>query len=164
MVDKRLFKKLPLLRKEIEPPSFYGHSDPEIVITGWGSTYGVIKEAVDELSSNWDIAMLHFSEIYPLPPTNKFNYLKVLKNAKMTICVENNATGQFARLIRTETGYSFNRLILLIYPNPTSSTIITIKPAIAPIVAKSVFPSLCDSGINSSTTTKIIAPAAKLRA
>jgi len=111
MVDKRLFKKLPLLRKEIEPPSFYGHSDPEIVITGWGSTYGVIKEAVDELSSNWDIAMLHFSEIYPLPPTNKFNYLKVLKNAKMTICVENNATGQFARLIRTETGYSFNRLI-----------------------------------------------------
>lgn len=111
MVDKRLFKKLPLIRKEIEPPSFYGHSDPEIVITGWGSTYGVMKEAVDELSSNWDTAMLHFSEIYPLPTTNKFNYLKVLKNAKMTICVENNATGQFARLMRTETGYTFNRLI-----------------------------------------------------
>lgn len=111
MVNKRLFKKLPLLRKEIEPPSFYGHSDPEIVITGWGSTYGVMKEAVDELSSNWDVAMLHFSEIYPLPTINKFNYLKVLKNAKMTICVENNAIGQFARLIRAETGYSFNRLI-----------------------------------------------------
>lgn len=111
MVNKRLFKKLPLLRKEIEPPLFYGHPEPEMVITGWGSTYGVMKEAVDELSSNWDIGMLHFSELYPLPSTNKFNYLKILKNAKMTICIENNATGQFARLLRTETGYSFNRLI-----------------------------------------------------
>ncbi|GAB4409365.1 MAG: 2-oxoacid:acceptor oxidoreductase subunit alpha [Thermodesulfovibrionales bacterium] len=111
MVNKRLFKKLPLIRKEIEPPSIYGHSNPEIVITGWGSTYGVMKEAVDELSANWDIAMLHFSEIYPFPPTNKFNYLKALKDAKVTICVENNATGQFARLIRAETEYTFNRLI-----------------------------------------------------
>lgn len=111
MVNKRLFKKLPLIRKEIEPPLIYGHPDAEIVIVGWGSTYGVMKEAVDELSANWDIAMLHFSEVYPLPSTNKFNYLKSLKGAKMTICVENNATGQFARLIKTETGYTFNRLI-----------------------------------------------------
>ncbi|WP_333655579.1 2-oxoacid:acceptor oxidoreductase subunit alpha [Dissulfurispira sp.] len=111
MVNKRLFKKLPLIRKEIKPPSIYGHSNPEIVVSGWGSTYGVMKEAVDELSANWDIAMLHFSEIYPFPPTNKFNYLKALKDAKMTICVENNATGQFARLIKAETGYTFNRLI-----------------------------------------------------
>ncbi|MDI6728122.1 MAG: 2-oxoacid:acceptor oxidoreductase subunit alpha [Thermodesulfovibrionales bacterium] len=111
MVNKRLFKKLPLIRKEIEPPSIYGHSNPEIVISGWGSTYGVMKEAVDELSANWDIAMLHFSEVYPLPSINKFNYLKILKDAKMTICIENNATGQFARLIRAETGYTFNRLI-----------------------------------------------------
>jgi 2-oxoglutarate ferredoxin oxidoreductase subunit alpha len=111
MVNKRLFKKLPLIQKEIEPPSMYGHSNPEVVISGWGSTYGVMKEVVDELSANWDIAMLHFSEIYPFPPTNKFNYLKALKDAKMTICVENNATGQFSRLIRAETGYTFNRLI-----------------------------------------------------
>ncbi len=111
MVNKRLFKKLPLIQKEIEPPLIYGHSNPEIVISGWGSTYGVMKEAVDELSANWDIAMLHFSEIYPFPPINKFNYLKVLKNAKMTICVENNATGQFAKLMKAETGYTFNTLI-----------------------------------------------------
>jgi 2-oxoglutarate ferredoxin oxidoreductase subunit alpha len=111
MVNKRLFKKLPLIRNDIEPPVIYGHSNPEIVIAGWGSTYGVMKEAVDVLSSNHDIAMLHFSEIYPLPSTNKFNYLKILKDAKMTICIENNATGQFARLIKAETGYTFNRLI-----------------------------------------------------
>ena len=111
MVNKRLFKKLPLIRKEIEPPSVYGHSNPEIVITGWGSTYGAMKEAIDELSKKHNIAMLHFSEIYPFPLTNKSNYLNILNDAKMTICIENNATGQFARLMRAETGYTFDRLI-----------------------------------------------------
>ena len=51
--------------------------------------------------------MLHFSEIYPFPSTEKLNYLEILNNAKATICIENNATGQFARLMRAETGYYF---------------------------------------------------------
>jgi len=55
--------------------------------------------------------MLHFSEMYPFPLTDKFDYLNILKNAKITICVENNATGQFARLMKAETGYSFNGFI-----------------------------------------------------
>jgi len=98
-------------KKEIEPPSIYGHPEPEIVIAGWGSTYGVMKEVVDRLSENHDISMLHFSEIYPFPPVNKFNYIKTLEDAKMTICIENNATEQFARLLRAETGYSIRRLV-----------------------------------------------------
>lgn len=125
MVDKRLLKKLPLLRKEIEPPLLYGEADPEILLVGWGSTYGVIKEAVDELSPphplhkaptvglgkgerRGGIAMLHFSEIFPFPGTDRFDYLALLNNAKKTICIEQNATGQFARLMRAETGFEFS--------------------------------------------------------
>jgi 2-oxoglutarate ferredoxin oxidoreductase subunit alpha len=111
MVDKRLFKKLELIRQEIEPPSFYGHISPEVVIAGWGSTYGVMKEAVDRLSSDRKIAMLHFSEIYPFPSSAKFNYSDILNNAKISICIENNATGQFARLMRAETGFEFKAKI-----------------------------------------------------
>lgn len=111
MVDKRLSKKLPNIRSEMAPPLFYGSNNPDIVITGWGSTYGVMKESVDRLSGTRNIAMLHFSEIYPFPSTDKFDYLQVLNNAKATICVENNATGQFARLIRAETGYEFKNAI-----------------------------------------------------
>jgi 2-oxoglutarate ferredoxin oxidoreductase subunit alpha len=106
MLDKRLFKKIPRIRQEIEPPILYGDAQPEIVITGWGSTYGVMKEAVDVLS-NRSIAMLHFSEIYPFPLIEKFNFLNILNNAKLTVCIENNATGQFARLIKAETGFAF---------------------------------------------------------
>jgi 2-oxoglutarate ferredoxin oxidoreductase subunit alpha len=107
MLDKRLFKKMPHIREEIAGPAFYGDSDPEIVLAGWGSTYGILKEAVDLLSGGRRTAMLHFSEIYPFPETEKFDYLTILANASVTVCVENNATGQFARLVRAETGYDF---------------------------------------------------------
>lgn len=50
------------------------------------------------------------------------------------------------------------------YPNPTSRTIITVNPIMVPMVARSPFPPCCASGMTSSTTTKIIAPAAKARA
>ena len=107
MVQKRLFKKLPLIKQEIEPPALYGNNQPEMLLLGWGSTYGVMKEAVDELSKTKSIALLHFSEIYPFPLSEKFDYLTLLNNTKLTICIENNATGQFARLMRAETGYEF---------------------------------------------------------
>jgi 2-oxoglutarate ferredoxin oxidoreductase subunit alpha len=53
--------------------------------------------------------MLHFSEIYPFPSSPKF--LDLLNKAKKAICIENNATGQFARLMRAETGYEFKHRI-----------------------------------------------------
>ncbi len=110
MLDKRLFKKLTHIRGDISPPFIYGGNKPETVLVGWGSTYGILKEAVDVLSEKKNIAMLHFSEIYPFPSPRgrgKFNYMDILHNARQTICIENNATAQFARLMRTETGYEF---------------------------------------------------------
>ncbi len=105
MVEKRLTKKFPSIQAEIEPPMLYGSREPETVIVGWGSNYGVLREAVDRLSDRGAIAMLHFSEIYPLPGTLKLDYLAILRQAKRTICVENNATSQFARLLKAETGF-----------------------------------------------------------
>lgn len=110
MVEKRLLRKLPLIRQEIDAPFLYGSGQPEIVIAGWGSTFGVMKEVTDILSKDKNIAMLHFSEIYPFP-AGKSDYLKVLENAKLSVCIENNATGQFASLMRTETGYEFKARI-----------------------------------------------------
>jgi 2-oxoglutarate/2-oxoacid ferredoxin oxidoreductase subunit alpha len=111
MTEKRLFRKMPLLRDEIAPPLLYGSRKPKIVLAGWGSSYGLMKEAVDELAGKHDIAMMHFSEIYPLPVPSKSGYLKILKEAFLCICFEQNATGQFARLIEAETGYIFDKLL-----------------------------------------------------
>jgi 2-oxoglutarate ferredoxin oxidoreductase subunit alpha len=111
MVQKRLLKKLPLIQQEMEPPFLYGKDYPEILLVGWGSAYGVMKEVVDILSENSNIAMLHFSEIYPFPSSDRFNYLALLQNAKVSICIEHNATGQFARLLRAETGYEIRHRV-----------------------------------------------------
>jgi 2-oxoglutarate ferredoxin oxidoreductase subunit alpha len=111
MVEARIFRKLPGLVKEISPPLLFGSPEPETVLVGWGSTYGVMKEAVGFFSDKQKIALLHFSELYPFPSTDLFDYLQVLKNAKLSLCIENNATGQFARLMRTETGYEFTARI-----------------------------------------------------
>jgi 2-oxoglutarate ferredoxin oxidoreductase subunit alpha len=111
MVQKRLLDKLPAIRKEIAPPVLYGNDRPETVVVGWGSTYGVLKEAIDSLSRSEKIALLHFSELYPFPHTDTFDYLALLRSAKKSISVENNATSQFARLVKAETGFSFGATI-----------------------------------------------------
>lgn len=107
MVEKRLLRKFPFLQKEIEPPVIYGDERPDIVLTCWGSTYGVVKECVDELSARYKIAMMHFSELWPFPLREKFDYLSLLDNVRTTISIEHNATSQFAGLFKTETGYTF---------------------------------------------------------
>lgn len=111
MVEKRFLQKMPALRQEISPPELYGHQKPKIVLVGYGSTYGVMREAVDSLLGKLAVAMLHFSEIWPFPDPEKTNFMEILTGADLALCVENNATGQFARLVRSETGFAFQGAI-----------------------------------------------------
>ena len=111
MVQKRLLKKLPLIRHEMNPPVLYGSREPDILFVCWGSLYGVVREAVEILSKDKKAAMLHFSEMYPFPLSGEFDCLPLLNNTQVVISVEQNATGQFARLLRAETGYAFNHMI-----------------------------------------------------
>ncbi len=105
MVDKRLFRKLRSLRSEMAPPTFYGHPDARTLFISWGSTYGVVREVIGNLQEQ-GAAMLHFTEIYPLPGTDTFDYVTLLTKAERTVCVEQNATSQFARLLKAEIGFS----------------------------------------------------------
>lgn len=101
MVEKRLFKKLALIRREMEPPKFHGAQEAEILLICWGSTYGIVREVVHELSDEFKIGMLHFSEIYPFSENR--SWTELIKKAKTTIGIEQNATSQFAKLIKMET-------------------------------------------------------------
>jgi 2-oxoglutarate/2-oxoacid ferredoxin oxidoreductase subunit alpha len=111
MVEKRWLLKWPAIRAEISPPLLYGHEKPGVVLVGYGSTYGIMRDAVDALRESIAAAMLHFSELWPFPDPARGNYLDILNSAKLAVCVENNATGQFARLFRSETGYVFPAFI-----------------------------------------------------
>src|SRR5699024_349121 len=48
MVEKRM-KKLEGIKNEVQEPWFIGKEKPENLVVAWGSTYGVVKEAVEKL-------------------------------------------------------------------------------------------------------------------
>ncbi len=106
MVDKRL-SKLELLKGEIIPPELIGPEDYKNLILCWGSTFNVVMEAVKNLTRD-DVAFLHFKQVYPLP-NETTDYLQ---RAQRTIIVENNATSQFAKLIKLYTGIDIENKIL----------------------------------------------------
>ncbi|MCG2774650.1 MAG: 2-oxoacid:acceptor oxidoreductase subunit alpha [Desulfobacterales bacterium] len=100
-MDKRM-RKFERMTEEIGPPEVYPETKPDIMLLGWGSTYGAIKEAVDVMNREGIKAqMIHFSEIYPFPSQEFFR--KISKNTKI-FAVENNFTGQFADLFSSQTG------------------------------------------------------------
>jgi len=95
MVEKRL-KKLELIKNEIEP-ELIGNKNYKTLVVSWGSTKGVVEEA---LGNKKGVSFLHFKQVYPLH--NKT--LSYLKRAKKIVVIENNATGQFAKLLKREFG------------------------------------------------------------
>lgn len=109
MVEKRL-RKGQGLRSEIIPPTFIGEPKSEILFVCWGSSRGSVEEVTTLLSSSGTKAsMLHFSQLWPMIPEQFLHYLE---EAKQVICVESNATGQLAQLIRRETGFLIKKRIL----------------------------------------------------
>ncbi|HYA13244.1 MAG TPA: 2-oxoacid:acceptor oxidoreductase subunit alpha [Syntrophales bacterium] len=99
MVDKRL-KKFELLRKDAVPPTLYGDAKVASIILCWGSNKLIVKEAVDKLTGEGiKTALLHFGQVYPL--TEEMIAPFGLQSKKL-ICVENNARGQFAGLLKRE--------------------------------------------------------------
>jgi len=106
IVDKRL-RKMDLIRKEMEPPELIGNKNYKMLVIGWGSTYYGIKEALERLEDS-KTAFLYYKQVYPLyPDTGKY-----LAKAEKTVVIENNATGQFAKLLKMETGIQADNSIL----------------------------------------------------
>ena len=96
MMEKRM-TKLETTRKEIQAPTRYGPAQAPIVLAGWGSTYGVLREVVDRLDG--EARLVHFCDLWPFPAQAA---AEALQGGKMVI-VENNYTGQFTRLLQSET-------------------------------------------------------------
>ena len=109
MVEKRL-RKLDGIREEVEPPEFVGDNQPDLLFLCWGSTRGSAIEAADHLrDGGLRTATLHFSQIWPISPDG---FIETLRSARRTIGIESNATGQFSRLIKRETGFTVDETIL----------------------------------------------------
>ena len=109
MVAKRL-RKLDGLKAEVAPPEYLGDKNPEMLLVTWGSSRGAVLEAAARLRSQGrQVAVLGFSQVWPLMPAQ---FLPYLQEAGNVVMVEGNATGQFANLIRRETGFKIPKMVL----------------------------------------------------
>ena len=103
MVEKRA-RKFQNVSKDVDPPQLEGEPDADVTLIGWGSTYGVIKEAVEQLKEKGITA--NQLAVKWLLPLNGDAIREILTGCRHTIIVENNYSGQFARYLRSESGYA----------------------------------------------------------
>ncbi|WP_094228945.1 2-oxoacid:acceptor oxidoreductase subunit alpha [Methanolobus psychrotolerans] len=109
MNDKRM-KKLEVLREEMPAPKVYGNPDASLTLVGWGSTYGPLAEVVDILNDKGkSVNLVHFTHIHPLPVEHT---RKILTKSKKTVCVENNSSGQFSRLLKVDADIQITEHVL----------------------------------------------------
>jgi len=103
MVEKRA-RKMEEAVKDIAPPKLVGPESATVTLVGWGSTQGVIREAVEKLAGEEGIVanQLHIKWIVPF---HAAEISRILSQSKKVIIVENNYSGQFARYLRSETGF-----------------------------------------------------------
>ena len=113
MMHKRM-TKLETARQDIDPPARYGPDEASIVLVGWGSTYGVLRETVDRLEGK--ARLVHFCDLWPFP----VDAAKEALQGGTPVVVENNYTGQFRRLLQSETCIEVKHSILRFDGRPFS--------------------------------------------
>jgi len=101
MADKRL-RKMATVLEHLPAPTLEGSLDAEVTLVGWGSTWGVLTEAVEQLNRE-GISTSHL-QIKFLVPFHITEVSAILGKSRRVIVVENNQSGQFARHLRAETG------------------------------------------------------------
>ncbi|MBI2847061.1 MAG: 2-oxoacid:acceptor oxidoreductase subunit alpha [Chloroflexi bacterium] len=96
MTTKR-FRKMEKAQKELEAPPRYGADDAEIGVIGWGSTEGVIREAVEQaVEKGYKVAAIHPKVLCPLPEEEVGRFIS---SVRRVIVPELNYSGQFAKYL-----------------------------------------------------------------
>jgi 2-oxoglutarate ferredoxin oxidoreductase subunit alpha len=103
MVEKRA-RKMETVLAQVEPPKLVGPETAEVTLVGWGSTDGVILEAIEKLAGEEGIVASQL-QIRWIIPFHAEEIMRILSNSKKVIIIENNFSGQFARYLRSETGF-----------------------------------------------------------
>ncbi len=105
MMEKRM-RKVKGIEEAVPPPQLLGPRNADVTLIGWGSTDGVIEEACELLNDEGILA--NQLQIRWLVPLHGDAILEILKDARHTIIIENNFSGQFARYLRSETSFVAN--------------------------------------------------------
>src|SRR2546426_1664731 len=104
MVEKRA-RKMETVLSHIAPPKLIGPESAQVTLVGWGYTEGVIREAVEKLAAEEGVVANQLP-IKWIVPFHAEEVTRILSRSKRVIVIENNYSGQFARYLRSETGFT----------------------------------------------------------
>ena len=97
MVDQRA-EKVARIANELPPVEVNGSPSGQLLVVGWGGTYGAITSAVNEArAAGRDVSSIHLRHLNPFP-TNLGDVLRRFE--KVLVCELNS--GQLWRLLRAE--------------------------------------------------------------
>jgi len=100
-IHEKRMRKMDGVLQLLDPPQLYGPADAQVTLVGWGSTQGVIQEAMQQLADRG--VVVNNLQIKWLVPLHADAIVSTLAASKKVIIVENNYSGQFARYLRSET-------------------------------------------------------------
>ena len=125
MMEKRM-KKLDSSRKDLLLPRIWGNKAAEIGIIGCGSTYGSIKEAMDQLKDKGIEAK--FLQIRTLWPFLDKDVREFILTCRKVFVVDNNYSGQLAQLIQSRMNIQTELIGILNYSGHTFRPIDVSEP------------------------------------
>ncbi|MEC9326668.1 MAG: 2-oxoacid:acceptor oxidoreductase subunit alpha, partial [Verrucomicrobiota bacterium] len=101
-MTNRRRNKLKRLASTLPAPEIYGPEEGDVLLIGWGSTWGPIREAVDIASKNeQQLSAIHLRHIHPMPE----GIDNIIEKFNKSIVIEMNdeglyGYGQLATLLR----------------------------------------------------------------
>jgi 2-oxoglutarate/2-oxoacid ferredoxin oxidoreductase subunit alpha len=108
MHEKRM-RKMDGVRARLKPPVLEGPGEATVTLVSWGSTASVVWEAAAQLTKGGTPTNhLHFKYLHPF---HGGEAAAILKGCQRTIVVENNFSGQFARHLRAESGFTVDHVL-----------------------------------------------------
>lgn len=117
-MDKRMRKLDRLTAEDLIDAEQIGTAGSDIVLVAWGSMYGPLKEAIDELAEQGvKVSALVYGDLWPLPAER---IEAEAKNAVHIINVEQNFSGQLGSLIQRQTGIAMTDSVLKYDGRPLS--------------------------------------------
>lgn len=97
-MTRKRFHKLDLAREAAPPAHYYGDQDSDVGIICWGSSWGVVVEAIDVLAQKGiKAAAMAPRMVWPLPDQQ---LLPFIESKRVVLVPEMNYSGQFAQLMR----------------------------------------------------------------
>ncbi|MDP2865655.1 MAG: 2-oxoglutarate ferredoxin oxidoreductase subunit alpha, partial [Elusimicrobiota bacterium] len=97
VMTKMRADKISRVVKEIPPTKINGPAEGELLVVGWGSTYGAITTAITEArKTGLKVSSIHIKHIFPMPA----DLGAIMRRFRKVLVPEENS-GQFRMLLRS---------------------------------------------------------------